>query len=76
MAVPIMLGASLLSLFKNIEDIEMNHFAFYLIGFITAFVVSILTIRLFLKLINRIKLIPFAIYRIILASILAFIYYF
>ncbi|HDA8808856.1 TPA: undecaprenyl-diphosphate phosphatase, partial [Staphylococcus aureus] len=76
MAVPIMLGASLLSLFKNIEDIEMNHFAFYLIGFITSFVVSILTIRLFLKLINRIKLIPFAIYRIILASILAFIYYF
>ncbi|MBU7059795.1 undecaprenyl-diphosphatase, partial [Staphylococcus aureus] len=43
---------------------------------ITSFVVSILTIRLFLKLINRIKLIPFAIYRIILASILAFIYYF
>ncbi|WP_277584575.1 undecaprenyl-diphosphate phosphatase [Psychrobacillus antarcticus] len=73
MAVPIMAGASLISVLKNWEDIDMNHLSFYAVGFISAFVFALISIKFFLKLISRIKLVPFAIYRIILAAILAVI---
>ena len=73
MAVPIMAGASLISVLKNWEDIDMNHLSFYAVGFISAFVFALISIKFFLKLISRIKLMPFAIYRIIIAAILAVI---
>ena len=73
MAVPIMMGASGLSLVKNWEAISMDHLSFYVVGFVTAFVFALISIKFFLKLISRIKLMPFAIYRIVLALVLAFI---
>ncbi|MEK3993362.1 undecaprenyl-diphosphate phosphatase [Psychrobacillus sp. FSL K6-2365] len=73
MAVPIMAGASLISVVKNWEDIDMNHLSFYVVGFISAFVFALISIKFFLKLISRVKLMPFAIYRLILAAILAVI---
>ena len=71
MAVPIMMGASLVSVMKNWEHMSMDHLSFYIVGFLSAFVFSLLSIRFFLKLISKVKLMPFAIYRIILAVILA-----
>ncbi|OCS90739.1 undecaprenyl-diphosphate phosphatase [Caryophanon latum] len=71
MAVPIMMGASGVSLLKNWEHISMDHLSFYVVGFVTAFVFALISIKFFLKLISRIKLVPFAIYRIVLALILA-----
>ena len=38
MAVPIMAGASLVSVMKNWEHINMDHIGFYVVGFISAFV--------------------------------------
>ncbi|GKV56167.1 undecaprenyl-diphosphatase [Sporosarcina sp. NCCP-2222] len=73
MAVPIMAGASLVSVMKNWEYMSMDHISFYIVGFLSAFVFSLISIRFFLKLISKIKLVPFAIYRIILAVILAII---
>ena len=73
MAVPIMAGASLVSVLKNWEDINMDHLGFYVAGFISAFIFALVSIKFFLKLISRIKLMPFAIYRIVLAAILAVI---
>ncbi|KXH83818.1 undecaprenyl-diphosphate phosphatase [Sporosarcina sp. HYO08] len=73
MAVPIMLGASLVSVLKNWEHMSMDYLNFYIVGFVSAFVFSLISIRFFLKLISRIKLVPFAIYRIILAIVLAII---
>ena len=73
MAVPIMMGASGLSLVKNWDAISIDHMSFYVVGFITAFIFALLSIKFFLKIISRIKLTPFAIYRIVLAAILAFI---
>lgn len=75
MAVPVMLAASGLSLVKHMEYIHLNHIPFYLIGFIAAFLFGLLSIRLFLNLINRIKLVPFAIYRIILVIFIAILYF-
>jgi len=75
MAVPIMMGASLISLVKNWEYINAGDFGFYAVGFVSSFVFALLSIRFFLKLINKIKLVPFAIYRLALAAVLAFILY-
>ena len=74
MAVPIMLGASGLSLLKNWQYFTVDVLPFFIVGFISAFVFALLFIRLFLNLINRIKLVPFAIYRIVLA-ILIYVFY-
>ncbi len=73
MAVPIMVGASGLSLVKHWDEINIGDMGFYAVGFISAFVFALISIRFFLKLIDRIKLVPFAIYRIVLATILAIV---
>lgn len=73
MAVPVMAGASLLKVIKYWEYFTPDVMPFFIVGFISAFIFALVCIRFFLKLINRIKLTPFAIYRIVLAVILMFI---
>jgi undecaprenyl-diphosphatase len=75
MAVPIMAGASLISLLKNWEYFTLDALPFFIAGFISAFVFALISIRFFLKLINKIKLVPFALYRIVLAGAI-FLFYF
>ncbi|MCU9595845.1 undecaprenyl-diphosphate phosphatase [Caldibacillus thermolactis] len=70
MAVPIMAGASGLSLIKNWQYFTMDALPFFIVGFIAAFIFALVSIKFFLKLINRIKLVPFALYRIIIAIII------
>lgn len=74
MAVPIMAGASFLSLLKNWQYFTMEALPFFIAGFISAFVFALLSIRFFLKLINKIKLVPFAIYRIVIAAAIYILY--
>lgn len=75
MAVPIMAGASFLSLLKNWQYFTPDALPFFIAGFISAFVFALISIRFFLKLINKIKLVPFAIYRIVLALAIYIIYF-
>jgi undecaprenyl-diphosphatase len=75
MAVPIMAGASLISLLKNWQYFTLDALPFFIAGFISAFLFALLSMRFFLKLINRIKLLPFAIYRIILAGVVYLIWF-
>jgi undecaprenyl-diphosphatase len=75
MAVPIMAGASLISLMKNLEYFTIDALPFFIVGFISAFVFALLAIRFFLKLIDRIKLVPFAVYRILLALVIWVVYF-
>lgn len=75
MAVPIMAGASFLSLLKNWQYMTMEALPFFIAGFISAFVFALISIRFFLKLIDKIKLVPFAIYRILLALIIFLVYF-
>ncbi|MEH7118841.1 undecaprenyl-diphosphate phosphatase [Neobacillus vireti] len=70
MAVPIMAGASFLSLLKNWEYMTVSTLPVFIAGFISAFIFALISIRFFLKLINKIKLVPFAVYRIVLALII------
>ncbi|MGG1680000.1 undecaprenyl-diphosphate phosphatase [Neobacillus sp. NRS-1170] len=75
MAVPIMAGASFLSLLKNWQYMTMDSLPFFIAGFISAFIFALLSIRFFLKLINKIKLLPFAVYRIVLALIIYIVFF-
>ena len=75
MAVPIMAGASLISLYKNWEYFTIDALPFFITGFISAFVFALISIRFFLQLINRIKLAPFALYRIVLAAVIYFFFF-
>ncbi len=75
MAVPIMAGASGLSLLKNLEHFSVDAIPFFIAGFISAFVFALISIKFFLKLIDRVKLLPFAIYRIVLVVVLYFIFF-
>lgn len=75
MAVPIMLGASGVSLVNNWQYFTVDALSFFVVGFISAFLFALLSIRFVLQLINRIKLVPFAIYRILLATLIGVIYF-
>ncbi|MFD2617035.1 undecaprenyl-diphosphate phosphatase [Terrilactibacillus laevilacticus] len=67
MAIPIMFAASGKDLLENWSELQINDLPLFIAGFITAFIVALIAIRFFLSLINKIKLIPFALYRFILA---------
>ncbi len=70
-AVPMMIAASGLDLFKSINSLSTADIPLFIVGFVTAFIVALLAIVFFLKLLQRVKLIPFAIYRFILAAVFA-----
>lgn len=73
MAVPIMAGASLVSVLKNWDTLSMDYLGFYVVGFISSFIFALLSIKFFLALISKVKLMPFAIYRLVLAAVLSII---
>ncbi len=73
MAVPIMAGVSFFSLLKNWSYLTPDVLPFLATGFVSAFVVALISIRFFLKLVHRIKLVPFALYRLALAAVIYFI---
>lgn len=75
MAVPIMIAASGLDLFKSMSYLNASDLPLFIVGFVTAFIVAMLAIVFFLKLLSRVKLIPFAIYRFILAIVFAIYMY-
>jgi undecaprenyl-diphosphatase len=69
LAVPMMLAASAKDLLDNWSNLHASDLPLFITGFVTAFVVALLAIRYFLHLINKIKLVPFAVYRIVLAIV-------
>ncbi|MFD4816611.1 undecaprenyl-diphosphate phosphatase [Peribacillus butanolivorans] len=75
MAVPIMAGASLLKIIKYWDIFTPEVLPFFIAGFISAFIFALFCIRFFLVLINKVKLTPFAIYRIVVAVVLIFIFW-
>ena len=66
-AVPVMVAASGWDLYKNYQFFHPDDFIFLLTGCVCAFVSAILGIRFFISLLGRVTLIPFAVYRILLA---------
>ncbi|MDN8807026.1 undecaprenyl-diphosphatase, partial [Staphylococcus aureus] len=69
------LAESVLYLLKHYQDIHIADIPFYILVFLAAFTVVLIAIKTFLHLINKIKLIPFAFYSIILVIFIARLYF-
>lgn len=76
LAVPTMLAASGLDLVKNYSSFSSDQFGVLAVGFVTSFIVALITIKFLLSYIKRNNFIPFGIYRIFLAIIFAAYLYF
>ena len=73
MSVPIMLCAVGYELLKSYKLLTLTDIHLILVGMVVSFIVGYFAMVTFLKLLQRWKLVPFAIYRIVLA---AFVYYY
>ena len=68
LAVPMMMGATVLDLYKSWHFLTVGDIPMFAVGFVMAFLVALVAIKTFLQLIKRISFIPFAIYRFIVAA--------
>lgn len=71
-AVPVMFAASGYEILKNYAIFTTDNLLFFLTGLVCAFLSSLLVIKVFIALLSRITLIPFAIYRLLLAPVFYF----
>ncbi|MGB8000379.1 MAG: undecaprenyl-diphosphate phosphatase [Anaerobacillus sp.] len=67
LAVPMMVAASGYDLLKSYHYLSVSDVPVFVTGFLAAFLVALLAIVTFIKFIERVRLIPFAIYRFVLA---------
>jgi len=73
LAVPTMLAATLLDLYKNANAFTQDQFAFLGVGFATSFIVAILAIKFLLSFIKKHSFISFGVYRILIALLFWFV---
>ncbi|RJT43637.1 MULTISPECIES: undecaprenyl-diphosphate phosphatase [Rahnella] len=74
LAVPMMMGATALDLYKSYSFLTMADLPMFATGFICAFIVALIAIKTFLAVIKRISFIPFAIYRFFVAIAVYFVF--
>ncbi|TGA97822.1 undecaprenyl-diphosphate phosphatase [Sporolactobacillus shoreae] len=67
LAVPMMIGASGVEVLKDLSVIKAN-LPLFIVGFFVAFIVALLAIVTFMRLLKRYTLVPFAVYRFIIAA--------
>jgi undecaprenyl-diphosphatase len=70
LAIPVMAAVSGFDLLKHYHEFAQADWGVYLAGFVTAFVVAWITIKLFLAFLSRFTFVPFGIYRIIFGAFL------
>jgi undecaprenyl-diphosphatase len=68
MAIPIMSAATGYDLLKSYKSFTSDDILFFLVGFIVSFIVALLAVASFIKLVQRLKLTYFSYYRFILAA--------
>ncbi|SFN05495.1 undecaprenyl-diphosphatase [Izhakiella capsodis] len=68
LAVQVMMGATVRDLYKSVLYLKMTVLPLFATGFVTAFIGALIAINVFLKLIQNISFVPFAIYRFIIAA--------
>ena len=71
-SVPVMLGATILDLYDSREYLVADDLVLFAIGFVTAFVVALVAVTTFLKVVKRLRLEWFAAYRFVLAGVFYF----
>lgn len=76
LAIPTMLAASVLDLYKGFNIFSYNEFILLAVGFVTAFIVALIAIKKFLKFIQTKDFIGFGVYRIIVGIIFLILFFF
>ncbi len=69
LAIPTMLGATVLDLYKNRNVLDFNDASLIAVGFIAAFVSALLVVRSLLAFVSSRGFAPFAIWRIIVGTV-------
>ncbi|MDR1857471.1 MAG: undecaprenyl-diphosphate phosphatase [Desulfovibrio sp.] len=69
-AVPIMVAATGYDLLKSLGAFSASDIPFFLVGLAGSFVSALLAVKLFIALVGRMTLVPFAVYRLLLAAAL------
>jgi undecaprenyl-diphosphatase len=75
-AIPIMLGAVTLDLWKNRHALDSDGLSIIAVGFITAFIGAIFVVKWMLEFVTKNGFAPFAYYRIVVGTIGLFLLYF
>jgi undecaprenyl-diphosphatase len=70
LAIPTMLGASALDLYKSHNALTMNDAGMIAIGFVAAFVSAMVVVRTFVGFVGRHGFAPFGWYRIVVGSLM------
>ena len=73
LAIPVMAAVSGYDLLKHYRDFADANWVAFLIGFVVAFAVAYLTIKLFLAFLQRFTFVSFGIYRIVFGLILLYL---
>ncbi|MEZ0324004.1 MAG: undecaprenyl-diphosphate phosphatase [Hydrogenothermaceae bacterium] len=73
LAVPTMFMATLYDIYKNYSNFNVSDWSNLIVGFITAFIFAVISIKLLLRFISTHNFIPFGIYRIFLGLIYFFV---
>ena len=73
LAVPTMLAATFYDLYKNASSFAPDQFGVLAVGFVSSFLVALLSIKFLLAFVRTNTFIPFGIYRIVLALAFAFL---
>tara|TARA_B100000029_G_scaffold474768_1_gene517427 strand:+ start:1660 stop:2451 length:792 start_codon:yes stop_codon:yes gene_type:complete len=66
LSIPAILGALSIMLLKDWQNLNADEYILLFIGFTVSSIIAFLTIHIFLKLVNRIGMAPFVIYRLLL----------
>ena len=69
-AIPVMLTTTLFSMYKNLGELNTGNISPLIVGSVITFFVALITVRLFLKYLDRYNFVPFGIYRIVFGLIL------
>ncbi len=70
LAIPTMLAATVYSLYKNWAELNFDGFLLIAVGFVSAFIVALIVVRVVLAVIARIGFTPFGYYRIAIGVIM------
>ncbi len=71
-AVPIMIAATGYDMLKNWHLFSMADVPFFTVGMVGSFIAALLAVKLFIALVGRLTLVPFAVYRLLLAPFVYF----
>lgn len=74
-AVPIMFAATLYDFYKSAALFSREDLGILALGFVVSFITALLAVKVFIVMVKRVSLIPFAWYRLLLAAVVGWIWW-